>query len=72
MEVRNNIKLEIIKQGYRSVMSFCELHELDYRKINRLINNKAGSFHYETIIEVCQALKCDVGDLFYIEKTEVS
>ena len=68
MEVRNNIKLEIIKQGYRSVMSFCEEHDLDYRKINRLVNNKSGSLHFETVIEVCQALKCDVGDLFYIEK----
>jgi DNA-binding Xre family transcriptional regulator len=66
MEIQNDIKIEIYKQGYKSVMNFCEEHELDYRKINRLVNNKAGNFHFNTIIEVCQALKCDVGDLFHI------
>lgn len=68
MEIRNNIKVEIIKQEYKSVMNFCEINGLDYQKINRLINNKAGSFHFDTIIEVCEALKCDVGDIFYLDK----
>jgi DNA-binding Xre family transcriptional regulator len=71
MEIRNNIKIEIIKQGYNSVMSFCEEHSLDYRKINRVINNKAGSFHLATVLEICEALKCDVGDLFYIQRKEM-
>ena len=68
MEFKNNIRLEIVRQGYKSILSFCEQHGLSYQKINRLIKQEAGGFHIDTIIEICEALDCDVGDLFYIER----
>lgn len=68
MEIRNNIKVEIIRQGYDSVMSFCKQHKLSYQKVNRLIRNEAGNFHFQTIIEICEALDKNIGDLFYIKK----
>ena len=68
MEFKNNIRLEIVKQGYNSISSFCEQNDLSYQKIYRLVKQKNGGFHIGTIIEVCEALNCDVGDLFYIEK----
>lgn len=71
MEIRNTIKVEIIKQGYDSVMSFCKEHGLSYQKVNRLIRYEAGNFHFQTILEICNALNCDIGDLFYIEKEGV-
>lgn len=71
MQLKNTIKLEIIKQGYKSVMSFCKQNNLSYQKVNRLIRYEAKRFEFDTIIEICDALDRDVGDLFYIEK-EVS
>lgn len=67
MEVKNRIKAEIYEQGYKSVFAFCEAKKLDYRKINRIANNRANGLSFDTVIEICTALNCDVGDLYYIE-----
>ena len=72
MQLKNKIKIEIIKQGYKSVMSFCDQHDLSYQKINRLIRYEVGSFHIQTIVEICEALNSDVGDLFYLEDGQAS
>jgi len=69
--LKNNIKIEIIKQGYKSVMSFCDQHHLSYQKVIRLIRCE-GSFHIQTIVEICEALNSDVGDLFYLEDGQAS
>lgn len=68
MEVKNRIKAEIYEQGYKSVLAFCEKNNLDYRKINRMANNRSNGFYFKNIIEVCTALNKNIGDLFYIEK----
>ena len=68
MKLKNNLKIQIILNGYKSMKQFCEVHNLTYDTINRLANGRATSFHFETITEVCKALNCDVGDIFYIEE----
>lgn len=67
MELKNNIKVEIVKQGYNSVASFCEINGLSYQKVNRFIRHEASNFHFQTVVEICRALNRDVGDLFYID-----
>lgn len=68
MELKNRIKAEIYEQGYLSVLNFCERNNLDYRKINRMANNRSNGFYFNSVIDVCVALNCQVGDLFYIEE----
>lgn len=71
MKLKNNLKVLIIVKGYKSMKQFCEIHNLTYDTISRLANGRGESFHFETITKVCDALDCEIGDLFYIEK-EVS
>jgi DNA-binding Xre family transcriptional regulator len=68
MEFKNRIKAEIYEQGYKSVLDFCKQKKLDYRKVNRMANNKSNGFYVEAVIEICEALDRNVGDLFYIER----
>lgn len=68
MQLKNKLKVLIILEGYKSMKQFCEIHNLAYDTINRLANGRGESFHFDTITKVCEALNCDIGDLFYIEK----
>ena len=68
MRMNNTIKMQIIKNDYRSVQEFSKKHKLSYYMVRKLANNEATNIDIELLIRLCEIFKCDVGDLFYIEK----
>jgi DNA-binding Xre family transcriptional regulator len=68
MELRNNIKVLIIQQGYGSVQEFARKHDLSYYMVRKLANNEANGIDIELLVGLCRAFNCNVGDLFYVDK----
>lgn len=67
MELKNNVRLEIYKAGYKSIREFASKNDLNYDSIVYLASGKASSISNEMLISLCRVLSCNVGDLFYIE-----
>lgn len=68
MRMNNTIKMQIIKNDYRSVQEFSNKNNLSYYMVRKLANNEATNIDIELLIRLCEIFKCDVGDLFYIEQ----
>lgn len=68
MKLQNNIKMEIIKNGYKSVKDFSDQNGLSYYMVRKLVNSEANSIDIELLVGLCKALNCKVGDLFYISE----
>lgn len=68
MTVGNNIKVQIVQHGYRSLQEFAKENDLSYYMIRKLANNESNSIDIELLVKLCEAFDCDVGDLFYIKK----
>lgn len=68
MELRNNIKILIIQQGYNSVQEFAKENNLSYYMVRKLANNEANGIDVKLLVDLCKAFNCNVGDLFYVNK----
>lgn len=68
MKLQNNIKMEIIKNGYKSVKDFSDQNGLSYYMVRKLVNSEANSIDIELLVGLCKSLNCKVGDLFYISE----
>lgn len=42
----------------------------NYTSLNKLINNKTVSVHFETLNKLCNVLDCEIGELVVHEKDE--
>ena len=71
MELKNNIKIEVLKSGYKSIRDFAGKHDLSYDSIVYLASGRANSVSIELLLTICGLLSCDIRDLFYIEKEGV-
>lgn len=66
MILENNIKIQIIQKGYKSVKDFTDKTGLSYYMVRKLANNEANSIDIELLVKLCKALNCGIGDLFFI------
>ncbi|MFD2658573.1 helix-turn-helix domain-containing protein [Gracilibacillus thailandensis] len=68
MILENNIKIQIIQKGYKSVKDFTDKTGLSYYMVRKLANNEANSIDIELLVKLCRTLDCEIGDLFYIRE----
>lgn len=68
MEIKNNIRLMIIKRGYKSLRKFSIDHGFNYLSLLKLANNQTMTVDKETLVELCEKLDCNIDDLLYIER----
>lgn len=69
MKLKNNIKLMIIQRGYNSVQEFSKENDLSYYMVRKLSKNETNSIDIKLLVKLCKAFNCEVGDLFYIERS---
>ena len=70
MPIRNNLRVIMAKQGFRSVNELCRqrnLKRFKYARINRFANQKNHKLDGELIEALCKELDCDLRDMLYIE-----
>lgn len=68
MILKNNIKIEIIKNGYNSVKEFTDKNGLSYYMVRKLVREETNSIDVDLLVSLCRSLRCEVGDLFYISE----
>jgi DNA-binding Xre family transcriptional regulator len=68
MKLKNNVRLLIVRAGYKSLLEFAEEHNISYYLLRKLANNELNSIDIHFLVSLCKALNCDVSDLLYIDK----
>ncbi len=67
MSIDNHIKLQIVKNGYKTVLEFSETNDLSYYMVRKLINNESTSIDIGLLLKLCDLFNCKIDDLFYIK-----
>ncbi len=67
MSIDNHIKLQIVKNGYKTVLEFSETNYLSYYMVRKLINNESTSIDIGLLLKLCDLFNCKIDDLFYIK-----
>ena len=67
MSIDNHIKLQIVKNGYKTVLEFSETNDLSYYMVRKLINNESTSINIGLLLKLCDLFNCKIDDLFYIK-----
>ncbi|MFS0591744.1 helix-turn-helix transcriptional regulator [Cytobacillus horneckiae] len=74
MPIRNNLRVLMAKEGFRSITELSEqrtMKDFKYARILRFVKNQHSKLDGELIEALCKELKCDIQDLLYIEKEKV-
>lgn len=59
------IKLdELIRAADLSKNKFSHMAEMERTQLNRYCNNKVARVDLDVVARICNALNCDIGDLF--------
>lgn len=66
MMLHNNVKIQIIQKGYRSIKDFTDKTGLSYYMVLKLANNESNSIDIELLLDLCRLLECNVHELFYV------
>ena len=67
MSIDNHIKLQIVKNGYKTVLEFSETNDLSYYMVRKLINNESTSIDIGLLLKLCDLFNCKIDDLSYIK-----
>jgi len=67
MSIDNHIKLQIVKNGYKTVLEFSKTNDLSYYMVRKLINNESTSIDIGLLLKLCDLFNCKIDDLFYIK-----
>ncbi|MCK1982195.1 MULTISPECIES: helix-turn-helix domain-containing protein [Peribacillus] len=63
-----NLKLLLVKNGYKSIMDFANQHDLSYMAVLKLANNQTKTFDKELLVTLCDKLNCGIGDLLHLKE----
>lgn len=72
MKLKNNLKILIIRDGWKSIRQFTQAAGLNYEAVVRLVNDTAKSIDKELLVELCEHLDCRIEDIFEIDKGQAS
>ena len=68
MQLKNNIRVLMAQQGYKSLQEFANKNNLSYYMVRKLTNNETNSIDIQLLMDLCAAFDCGVDDLIYVEK----
>ena len=64
--IESKIKTLVIDRGYNSLAHFSDQERVSYYLLRKLASNEALTFDVPFLIEVCQKLDCEIGDLLVL------
>lgn len=70
MELKNNLRLLMAKNGIRTMVELEEKSGVSRQVLDRFEKNKSKRLDYETIVKLCNFFDCEVGDLLYVDKEQ--
>ena len=75
MQVKNRLAVLMAERGIRSISELQRMLEdagrpAARRTLDRFYKNENNQIHYDTIVDLCIVLKCDIGDLFVLAPDE--
>ncbi|CAM3733948.1 helix-turn-helix domain-containing protein [Mesobacillus zeae] len=73
MPIRNNLRVLLAKDGFRSLLELSKqrsMKEFKYARLLRFANQQQNKLDGELIEALCKELNCDLKDMLYLEKAE--
>ena len=67
MNVKINI-LELLEKDDRNLTWLANKTGLTYSSLHKLANNNTTSISFDSIIKICDILKCDISDLMELNE----
>ncbi|WNS74266.1 helix-turn-helix transcriptional regulator [Bacillus sp. DTU_2020_1000418_1_SI_GHA_SEK_038] len=68
MELHTRVRALVADKGYKSLQKFAKDNGLSYYLLRKLANNETNSFDRDFLINLCNKLDCEVGELLVIKK----
>ena len=66
--LKNNLRILMAKKDIRSISELERKSGVSRQVLDRLEKNKSKRLDFETVVKLCDALECDIDDLFYIDE----
>ena len=70
MELKNNLRLLMVKNGVRTMVELEEKSGVSRQVLDRFEKNKSKRLDFETVVKLCAFFDCEVGDLLYVDKEQ--
>ncbi|MCL2853077.1 MAG: helix-turn-helix transcriptional regulator [Defluviitaleaceae bacterium] len=63
---------EILKEKDMSRYELAKRADIQYQALTRYYKNKVGRYDKETLLKICLALECEIGDILKIRERQDS
>lgn len=68
MKLESKLKAVIIDRGFDSLVHFSKEKNVSYYLLRRLAFNRAKTLDITFLLELCDKLDCEIGDLLVLKK----